>query len=148
MHRCVRCGNTYQDNDTSILRGCTGCGSIFFLYMKAPQDAQQLEEMQRELQTKDTTLEKELTKKIEEKEEIKKRKVEVEEKEVEKEVKVEKPKKKKRGKFGIETVKIPKEGVYEINIDALMKKRPLIILKKGRIYLVHLPSIFEKAEEL
>lgn len=161
MHKCIRCGSTYQDNDASILRGCGGCGSIFFLYMKTTQDAQQIEEIQKELQAKDTTLEKELTKQIEE------RKLEVEEKkeeekievveeegfvrikgEEEEEVKVEKPKKRKKKKFGVETIKIPKEGVYEINIDALMKKRPLIILEKGRIYLIHLPSAFEKAGEL
>lgn len=154
MHKCIRCGNVYQDNDSSILRGCTSCGSIFFLYMRVPQDAQQIEEIQKELQLKDTTLEKELTKKIEGKKiEIEKEKkeikveVEVEEKEVKEEVEVERPKKRKRKKFGIETIKIPKEGVYEINIDALMKKRPLIILEKGRIYLIHLPSVFEEAKE-
>ena len=151
-HKCIRCGNVFQDQDPSILRGCNDCGSIFFLYMKTPQDAQQIEEIQKELKIKDTTLEKELTKKIE------KRKEEVKTEEEggyvrikEEKVKVEevKPKKKFRGiKFGIETVRIPKEGVYEINIDGLMKKKPLIILEKGRIYLIHLPSAFEEVEEL
>lgn len=152
-HKCLRCGNVYQDNDSSILRGCTSCGSIFFLYMRVPQDAQQIEEIQRELQAKDTTLEKELTKKIEEKKlEIEKEKKEIEvevEEEIKEEIKAKKVKpKKRRKKFGIETVRIPKEGVYEIDIDALMKRRPLIILEKGRIYLIHLPSAFERAEEL
>jgi hypothetical protein len=49
-------------------------------------------------------------------------------------------------KFGIETVKSKKEGVYEINIDALLKRKPLIILEKGKTYVVHLPSIFERFE--
>lgn len=169
MHKCIRCGNTYQDNDASILRGCSDCGSIFFLYMKTTQDAQQIEAIQKELQAKDTSLEKELTKQIEEKkvEKKKEEKIElvedgefvrikgeeeevkaVEEEVKEEEVKVEKPEKIEKGKFGVETVRIPKEGVYEINIDALMKKRPLIILEKGRIYLIHLPSAFERVEEL
>jgi predicted nucleic acid-binding Zn-ribbon protein len=130
-HKCVRCGNVYEDNDNSILRGCK-CGSIFFLYLKTPQDVQEIKEIEQELQTKDTTFEQELIKQIEEKKE---------------EVKPE-PKKEKirprRPKFGIETVRIPKEGVYEINIDALMKKRPLIVLERSGIYLVHLPSVFEK----
>ena len=51
---------------------------------------------------------------------------------------------KERQKFGIETVRITKKGIYEINIDALMKRRPLIILEKGKIYLIHLPSAFER----
>jgi len=154
-HKCLRCGNVYQDNDTSILRGCS-CGSIFFLFMKTPQDLIQIEEMQKELQTKDTTLEKELTKHIEEKkldtkEKLAKEKIEVIDLEAAKKVKFKEVKlkgKRKRKKFGIETIRIPKEGVYEINIDALMKKKPLIILEKGNIYLIHLPSIFEKVEEV
>ena len=131
MHKCIRCGEVFQDNDESILRGCTNCGSIFFLYLKTPEESQQLEEIKKELEEKKTTLEEEIEKKI---------------KEIKEEKKVEK-KKVKRPKFGIETVRIPREGVYEINLDALMKKRPLIILEKGKVYFVHLPSVFEKIKE-
>jgi len=49
--------------------------------------------------------------------------------------------------FGVETIKNPIDGVYEINLDALMKKQPLVILKQGRTYLIHLPSAFEKVKE-
>ncbi|MEM7825780.1 MAG: Zn-ribbon containing protein [Candidatus Aenigmatarchaeota archaeon] len=131
MHKCVRCGEVFQDNDESILRGCTRCGSIFFLYLKTQEDTQQLEEIKKELEEKKTTLEEEIEKKIKE---IK------EERKAEKRV--------RRPKFGIETIRIRKEGVYEINLDALMKKRPLIILEKGRVYFVHLPSVFEKIKKL
>lgn len=135
MHKCVRCGATYQDNDETILRGCSKCGSIFFLYLKGAEDEVKAKEIQDELKAKDTTLEKEVEKKIREKkaERISTKKVG--------------EGKTRRIEFGIETVKIPKEGVYEINLDALMKKRPLIILEKGSIYLIHLPSIFEEDEE-
>lgn len=142
-HKCVRCGSVFQDEDPSILRGCDKCGSVFFLYMKTQQDAQQIEEIQKELQTKDTTLETELTKQIEKrKEEIKKEEVGAK-----KEKKIKSEKRFRKFKFGIETVRIPREGLYEINIDALMRKEPLVILEKGRIYLIHLPSAFEKIEE-
>jgi predicted nucleic acid-binding Zn-ribbon protein len=140
-HRCVRCGAVFQDEDPSILRGCSKCGSIFFLMMKDAQDLRQIEDMKRELESKDTNLEAEITRQIEEKK--------TEERKVTqtgpgiKLAKVSQPVKGRKGKFGIETVKIPKEGVYEINIDALMKKRPLVILEKGKIYLIHLPSAFE-----
>jgi len=117
-HRCLRCGNVYPDNDNSILKGCK-CGSVFFMFLKTPEDVQKMEEIQKELELKETTLEKELEKKIEEK-------------------RIE------RRKFGIETVRSPKEGVYEIDLDALMKKRPLIILEKGKAYFIHLPSVFER----
>jgi predicted nucleic acid-binding Zn-ribbon protein len=140
MHKCVRCGIIYQDNDSSVLTGCK-CGSTFFLYLKTKADAKQIESMEKELKTKHTSLEKELKK------QIKKRKTR--RKKGRRKLKVErKPKRKiKRSKFGIETVKIPKEGIYEINIDALMKKRPLIILERSGIYFIYLPSLFEKLKK-
>jgi predicted nucleic acid-binding Zn-ribbon protein len=128
----VRCGNVYQDNDSSILKGCS-CGSTFFLYMRTPQDAVKIEKIEEELKTKKTSLEKEIKRKIKiKKAEMKKIKEKI------------KPKRFRVIEFGIETVRIPREGVYEIDIDALMKKQPLIILEKGRVYFIHLPSVFEK----
>jgi len=142
MHKCIRCGLMYPDNDSSILRGCS-CGSIFFLFMKNPQDDKQIQQIQQELETKDTTLEKELFKKIEEKKvEVKKPKAKAPKKVREKIKRI----RRKQIEFGIETVRVPKEGVYEINIDALMKRRPLIILEKGRVYFIHLPSLFERVK--
>jgi len=148
MHKCVRCGLIYEDNDATILRGCK-CGSVFFLLMRTQKDAEEIKQMQQELETKQTTLEKELTKKIEETKSTTTEE-EVEEelepvvagKKREKEEAIEKIKK-ARKKFGIETLRMPKEGVYEINIDALMKKRPLVILEKGSVYIIHLPSVFD-----
>ena len=46
--------------------------------------------------------------------------------------------------FDIETIRIPKEGVYEINMNALMNGKPLIIHERERIYFIHLPSVFDK----
>jgi predicted nucleic acid-binding Zn-ribbon protein len=106
--------------------------------MKTPQEAQEIQEIQKELEAKETTLEKELTK------QIKKKKEEVRE---EKARKIKVKKKMRKPKFGIETVKIIREGVYEINLDALMKKRPLIIFEKGKVYFIHLPSVFEAIKE-
>lgn len=150
-HKCVRCGSIYEDNDSSILRGCK-CGSIFFLFTKTQQDVKEFQDIQQELQNKDTTLEQELSKSIEQKKEIEKEQIEKDVKaevseihaprEIKKEIIEEGIKDRK--KFGIETVRITKGGVYEINIDALMKRKPLIILEKGKIYLIHLPSAFER----
>jgi hypothetical protein len=145
-HKCLKCGNIYQDNDSTILRGCTHCGSIFFLYIKTGAEEQQMQEIQKELETKNTSLEQELEKQIEvRKSEVKKAEIAVEKK-IEKVVAKEKVKEAKRitkGKFGIETVRIPREGVYEINIEGLMNKRPIIILEQERVYFIHLPSAFE-----
>lgn len=130
--------------------------------MKRPGDTMQLDAVKRDLQKKDTTLERELIKQIKQKKaeraRIKKYKEKVRKKpkRVKKErVKKERVKKevvrvgKKRfaveADFGIETVRAPADGVYEINIDALMKKKPIIVFGKGRIYVIHLPDVFEKA---
>ena len=148
-HKCVRCGTIYEDNDASILRGCK-CGSIFFLYMKTAEDVQQIKEIESELKRQDTTLEKELSKKIEEKK-VGEVKLVVEPEKFEEKIEVAKKIERKmevpRKKFGIETVKIPKEGIYEINLEALMGKKPLIILEQGKVYFIHLPSAFERLKE-
>jgi len=91
-----------------------GCGSVFFMYLKTAEDVRYMEEMELELKERETTLEMELKKGVE------------------------------KQKFGIETIKSSKEGVYEINIEALMKSKPLIILEKERAYIIHLPSVFER----
>jgi predicted nucleic acid-binding Zn-ribbon protein len=144
MHKCIRCGSTFQDSDSSILRGCTNCGSIFFLFMKTPQQAEEIQQIQKELESKETTLEKELTKQIEKKKkEAREEKIERKMKREKKIIKLKRP----REKFGIETIRIKREGVYEINLDALMKKKPLIIFEKEKVYFIHLPSVFEAIEE-
>ena len=114
VHKCVRCGAVYDDNDKTIINGCKRCGSPFFLYIKDAKDAEEFERIKKELKKRRVSLEDELRRKTEE--------------------------------FGVETIKMPKEGVFEINIDALMKKEPLILLAKGKTYFVYLPSVFEKFE--
>ena len=117
--------------------------------MKSPAEAQEIKQIEKELQSQNTSLEVELTKKIEEQKSI------VAEKKVEEEripvaarlqsKQVKSAVKRIRTmKFGIETLRIPQEGVYEINIEALMKKRPMVVLEKGSIYLIHLSSAFER----
>lgn len=44
----------------------------------------------------------------------------------------------------LETVTLVKEGVYKIDVNALLNGKPLIIHEKGKAYLIHLPSVFEK----
>ena len=146
MHKCVRCGNVFEDNDNSILRGCSSCGSVFFVYVKDSM-SKVVESVNDQLKKKDTTLEKELEKQIRKRKSVKREKVTV--------TKPEKTTKKQviivGGKkyavediFGMETVKMPKDGVYEINIDALMRDKPVIILEKGKVFFIHLPELFER----
>lgn len=52
-----------------------------------------------------------------------------------------------REKFGVETVREPKKGVYEINLDGLMRKQPLVIMEQGPVFLIHFPSTFQKVRD-
>jgi predicted nucleic acid-binding Zn-ribbon protein len=139
-HKCVRCGITFEDNDTNILRGCPKCGSVFFLYVKGEEDVKEIKAIEEELKHKETTLEEQLEKQIE-----KERKKEKKEEKKEEEIQVLEPSV-EEVKFGVETIRVPKEGVYEINIEGLLRKRPLIILERGRVYFIHLPSLFGRVK--
>lgn len=120
-HKCLRCNKIYEDNDSSVIRGCE-CGSIFFFYIRDRNEVEKLQEIQQTLEAQKTNLEFEL-----EKEFIKSQN--------------------DKNHFGVETIKNPIDGVYEINLDALMKKQPLVILKHGSTYIIHLPSVFDKVKE-
>jgi predicted nucleic acid-binding Zn-ribbon protein len=216
MHKCVKCGKTFEDNDEGIVRGCNSCGSIFFLFTKgqADESAGRLEEVKSELRSKNLSFESELVKAIERKkadenvasedaggvgdvassesvghvedgkidfgwqehggqkddmakkiaDQLKSegrrqpvaarphgRSTTVKEGQKKPEVEVPGKQMVTIGKtnyavedlFGIETVRMPKDGVFQINIDALMKKRPVIVLEKGGIYIIQLPQAFE-----
>jgi len=54
-----------------------------------------------------------------------------------------KPLKKPTEKPAPEVITIVEPGVYEINLEQLMDRSPIIILKDGT-YLLHLPSLFNK----
>lgn len=127
--KCIRCGAVYEDNDDSILRGCK-CGSIFFLYMRKPEDIKEMKQIQQELQAKDINIEQILAEQIEEKKSKARNK----------------KSKLKRPKIATETIKVQEEGVYKINLDALMRKRPLVILERSGVYIVHLLSALEKVK--
>ncbi|MBU4190401.1 MAG: Zn-ribbon domain-containing protein [Candidatus Thermoplasmatota archaeon] len=45
-----------------------------------------------------------------------------------------------------EVVNIVESGVYEIDVESLLEKSPVIVRRDGT-YLVHLPSLFGKIEE-
>jgi predicted nucleic acid-binding Zn-ribbon protein len=143
----------YEDEDVNIMRGCARCGGIFFLYTtKGVEDTLQLDAVKKELEEKDTTLENEIIKQIEKKKATKRKKPKIRKvrqrktetagkKEI---IEVGSKKFAIEGKFDIETVREPIEGVYQINIEALMKNNPLIVFERKKIYVIHLPDVFEK----
>jgi len=48
----------------------------------------------------------------------------------------------------IESLRILSAGVYELNLDALMEKREIVMgLKQNGSYAIHLPSLFAKRKK-
>jgi len=130
MHKCLQCKKTYSDDEVPIVQGCS-CGGRLFLYIKGggkePEITKEIEE--------------EIFEKIEEIDKEQSRETHI--------IDDRKPitEEKGRRKFGIETIRVKDLGIYEINIDALMRGRPIIVLSKGGSYIISLPSAFDKGEE-
>jgi predicted nucleic acid-binding Zn-ribbon protein len=122
MHQCLKCKKTYEDEQVPIIDGCE-CGGRMFLIVKEEGDIQRAEGIYEEL-----------TEKIGEIKEVK-------------ESKPESRKEKEKG-FGVETIRVKSPGVYEINLQALMGGRPVIVLSKGGSYIISLPSAFTGATDL
>ncbi len=114
----MNCGRRYEDDSEELLKGCV-CGSTLFLYEKDPEDKKN----KKPAKKKDALVEeidnflKNLKKKL-------KRKPEV--------------------RFDLESIKVVRDGIYEINIARLLEKLPLIIEIKDGSYNIHLPSAFKQ----
>lgn len=128
-HKCTKCEHIFVDGDADILNGCPKCGWNKFLYVgnKTTQDNNKAEA-----------------------------KIEVEAiaensrvKEIDyvlgneaKDVKETKPRQEKGPR--VESIRILEKGSYELNIDALMTRKELVMaMKEDGAYEIHLPSMFK-----
>jgi predicted nucleic acid-binding Zn-ribbon protein len=145
MHQCLKCKKYFEDDEVPILDGCE-CGARIFLFVKQPEDVNRAEKMYSQIESKIKELEQEQV-------EIEKEEGQQELTTPPEEYEKEKPNKytaartavkTEKSKFGIETIRVNDMGVYEINIDALMKGKPVVVLSKGGSYIISLPSVFGK----
>lgn len=136
MHKCLKCKKKYTDEEVPIVEGCA-CGSRLFLYVKGQKIPEISEEAESEIFEKIEKLDK--GRKKEEADKIHEQKKDEEEG----------FRREKETEFGVETIRIKDTGVYEININALMRGRPMIVLSKSGSYVISLPSAFggEEADE-
>ena len=146
MHRCIKCNQLFEDDTVPLFNGCN-CGSKFFVFVKDGEEAQEL------LNVPDHEL-----RSIEEKIDSKKIDLEIliveappeQKKALETAVSAGLPTERKASQqagkprgFGIETVRNPKPGVYDINIEALLNGNPVIIFSNGKTYVIHLATAFK-----
>ena len=145
MHQCLKCKKYFEDDEVPILDGCE-CGARIFLFVKQPEDVNRAEKMYSQIESKIKELEQEQVE-IEKEEGQQELTTPPEEYEKEKPIKYTAARtavKTEKSKFGIETIRVNDMGVYEINIDALMKGKPVVVLSKGGSYIISLPSVFGK----
>lgn len=115
-HRCMNCGNTYEDDSEELIDGCE-CGSSLFIYEnEAEEEAEEITEEERSEVKED--IEDLVEEGLAEGENIK-------------------------FEFDLDSIVVEEEGVYNINVSRLLKEVPLIIRKTDGVYHIHLPSAFK-----
>ncbi|MDP7282127.1 MAG: Zn-ribbon containing protein [Candidatus Undinarchaeales archaeon] len=150
MHQCLKCKKYYEDDEVPILDGCT-CGARIFLFVKQQADVERADKVFTQIEAKIKEIEQEQIEeeKLEGQKDLLTSPEDYETETVPgKYAKARKSVKDEKSKFGIETIKVKDIGIYEINLDALMKGRPVVVLSKGGSYIISLPSVFGKDSEV
>lgn len=113
-HKCMSCGNTYEDDADELLEGCE-CGCSLFMFEQEVDDTEVDEEERREVKS---DIEEMVEEGLSEKENIK-------------------------FEFDLDSIRVEEEGVYKINVSRLLEEMPLVIRKTEGVYHIHLPSAFK-----
>lgn len=118
MHQCIKCGAVYEDIK-DLENGCKVCGGRRFYFANKPLSDEERKEIS---QRKPSGI----------------AKIMMDEDRVDKwlEAEVEE----KRERRGI--IEIKGKGSYEIDIEALLEEKPIVVEKDGS-YLIYLPSLFD-----
>lgn len=120
-HRCMNCGNKYEDDAEELIEGCE-CGSTLFLYKKDVEDRDTAE-----LQEEKESVMDEIDQFIRD---VKDR--------VTPQANIE---------FDMESIRVEEDGVYEINLRKLLEEAPLIVELKEGSYRLHLASAFSQGKD-
>lgn len=111
-HRCMNCGEMYEDDSDKLIDGCE-CGSSLFMYENEDSDGGLDEEDEKVVEE----VEEMVAEGVSEKENI-------------------------QFEFDIDSISVEEEGVYSINVSRLLEEMPLVIQKEDGVYHIHLPSAF------
>ncbi len=119
MHKCLKCGTIYEDGDPELIKGCSKCGSKYFLYFKTKESLKKYEKLSNS--------------------EIK----EIE-KDVEEIIKSSMPSPEKVVSFDIESIIVEKPGKYRINIDKIIKEKAIVVKVAEGKYFIDLSKLHSK----
>lgn len=127
-HKCTRCENIFKDGAVTILNGCPNCGWNKFLYVRDESEP----EIEKMSEHDEQHPAKKFVKEIDEflsDQNIEVKKITKQDQEPESD--------------RIESVRILGPGSYELNLDALLERKEIILaIKEDGSYIVHLPSVF------
>ena len=134
MYQCLKCKKIYEEDKAPLLTGCSepDCGSHLFLRVRDDTDFEKIEGFYDELIDKVDEIDVYKKTHPETGEEPKAREIRVKRKTQEKHIDA----------FGIETIKETQPGVYELNLQGLFDRAPIIVLSKEGSYIISLPSVF------
>jgi len=120
MHQCIKCGAVYEDIK-DLENGCKVCGGRRFYFADKPLSDEERKEIS---QRKPSGI----------------AKIMMDEDRVDKWLEAEVEEEEKRERRGI--IEIKGKGSYEIDIEALLEEKPIVVEKDGS-YLIYLPSLFD-----
>jgi len=126
-HKCTRCEHIFKDGDIEILNGCPNCGWNKFLYVhNEPEQEDELKSQEEHPEKKAfKEIDEFLTDQGDEVEEIAETEEELDQ-------------------DRIESLRINEPGSYELNLEALLERKEIIMaMKEDGKYVVHLPSVFD-----
>ncbi|MDY6769653.1 MAG: Zn-ribbon containing protein [Candidatus Nanohaloarchaea archaeon] len=123
-HRCMNCGEEYEEDDDALIEGCEECGSTLFLY---DQDGEAEEMDAEELQEEKQSVMDEIDKFLRD---VKSRVTPAED-----------------FTFDLQSITVEEDGVYEIDVRKLLEEVPLIVEISDGEYRLHLASVFSQGKE-
>ena len=127
-HKCTRCENIFTDGAVEILNGCPNCGWNKFLYVREEPEAPPSDTVADDVK----------------REPAKKFLKEIDDFLVDHGVEVKEKVEQEPDEDRIESVRIMGPGSYELNLDALLERKEIIMaMKEDGTYMVHLPSVFD-----
>lgn len=120
-HQCLKCGATYDNTSDAIIKGCSECGSKFFLFIK--KEPQNKTEVELSKEQKDLL--------IQEVEQL-----------------IDEPEPEKPIILKLENIRILEPGKYEIDINELLKKdKPVIYKVQEGTYVIDLKYLKQITNE-
>ena len=129
-HKCTRCENIFTDGAVEILNGCPNCGWNKFLYVREEPKTPESDTVADSVEHKPA---KKFLKEIDEF---------MVDHGIEETETVEQEQEPDEDR--IESVRIMGPGSYELNLDALLERKEIIMaMKEDGNYMVHLPSVFD-----